>query len=97
MATQQLSRKTSAGKELIYCELRADYRTATPEEIVRQEYIQADDFFAANDRLEVSESTFGRIIKLLERFNLSTTSDDVKRIAPPLICWRRAATKVMDR
>ena len=39
MATQQLSRKTSAGKELIYCELRADYRTATPEEIVRQEYI----------------------------------------------------------
>lgn len=46
----------------------------------RQHY-QADDLFAANDRLEVSESTFRRIVKQLERFNLSTTSDDVKGIA----------------
>lgn len=44
-------------------------------------YYQADDLFATNDRLEVSESTFRRIVKLLERFNLSTTSDDVKGIA----------------
>lgn len=49
-------------------------------ELTRQ-YYQADDLFAANDRLEVSESTFRRIVKLLERFNLSTTSDDVKGIA----------------
>ena len=46
-----------------------------------RQYYQADDLFAANDRLEVSESTFRRIVKLLARFNLSTTSDDVKGIA----------------
>jgi len=49
-------------------------------DLTRQHY-QVDDLFAANDRLEVSESTFRRIVKLLERFNLSTTSDDVKGIA----------------
>ncbi len=49
-------------------------------DLTRAHY-QVDDLFAANDRLEVSESTFRRIVKLLERFNLSTTSDDVKGIA----------------
>jgi len=49
-------------------------------ELTRQCY-KADDLFAANDRLEISETTFRRIVKKLERFNLSTTSDDVKGIA----------------
>ena len=44
-------------------------------------YYNVDDLFADNDRLDVSESTFRRIVRLLERFNLSTTSDDVKGIA----------------
>lgn len=46
-----------------------------------RKYYHTDDLFAANDRLEVSESTFRRIVKQLERFNLSTTSDDIKGIA----------------
>jgi len=46
-----------------------------------RKHYQADDLFAANDRLDVSASTFRRIVKKLERFNLSTTSDDVKGIA----------------
>ncbi len=46
-----------------------------------RKYYHVDDLFAANDRLEASESTFRRIVKLLERFNLSTTSDDIKGIA----------------
>ncbi len=46
-----------------------------------RKHYRTDDLFAANDRLEVSESTFRRIVKLLERFNLSTTSDDIKGIA----------------
>lgn len=39
MSTQIPLRKTNAGREHIFCELRGDYRAATPEEIVRQEYI----------------------------------------------------------
>jgi type I restriction enzyme M protein len=39
------------------------------------------DLFAANDRWRPPNPLFGRIVKLLERFNLSTTSDDIKGIA----------------
>lgn len=41
----------------------------------------ADHLFAPGDRLEVSEATFRRIVKLLERFDLSKTSDDIKGLA----------------
>ena len=44
-------------------------------------YYKADDLFTANDRLEISEETFRRIVKELERFDLSKTGDDIKGLA----------------
>lgn len=44
-------------------------------------YYKADDLFSAGDRLEISEATFRRIVKELERFDLSKTSDDIKGLA----------------
>lgn len=46
-----------------------------------KDYYKADDLFAASDRLEISEETFRRIVRELERFDLSKTSDDIKGIA----------------
>ena len=44
-------------------------------------YYQSDDIFAETDRLEISEATFRRIVKKLERFDLSKTGDDIKGLA----------------
>lgn len=44
-------------------------------------YYKADDLFSATDRLDISETTFRRIVKELERFDLSKTSDDIKGLA----------------
>ena len=47
----------------------------------RKNYYKADELFTANDRLEISEETFRRIVKELERFDLSKTGDDIKGLA----------------
>ena len=39
MPTQPYPLKYSPDKKLVFCELRGDYRVATPEEIVRQQYV----------------------------------------------------------
>lgn len=44
-------------------------------------YYKADDLFSATDKLDVSEETFRRIVKQLERFDLSKTGDDIKGLA----------------
>lgn len=44
-------------------------------------HYQADDLFGAGETLDVSESTFRRIVGKLERFNLSATGDDIKGLA----------------
>ncbi|MEZ5875595.1 MAG: N-6 DNA methylase [Hyphomicrobiales bacterium] len=44
-------------------------------------YYKADELFAAGDRLEISEETFRRIVKELQRFDLSKTGDDIKGLA----------------
>jgi type I restriction enzyme M protein len=44
-------------------------------------YYKADDLFAASDKLDISEETFRRIVKQLERFDLSKTGDDIKGLA----------------
>jgi type I restriction enzyme M protein len=44
-------------------------------------YYKADDLFSVGDRLEISEETFRRIVKELERFDLSKTGDDIKGLA----------------
>jgi type I restriction enzyme M protein len=44
-------------------------------------YYKADDLFSTADRLEISEDTFRRIVKELERFDLSKTGDDIKGLA----------------
>ena len=44
-------------------------------------YYKADDLFAETDKLEISEETFRRIVKKLERFDLAKTGDDIKGLA----------------
>jgi type I restriction enzyme M protein len=44
-------------------------------------YYRADDLFSPTDKLDISEETFRRIVKHLERFDLSKTGDDVKGLA----------------
>ncbi len=46
-----------------------------------KDYYRADDLFAAADKLEISEATFRRIVKELQRFDLSKTGDDIKGLA----------------
>ena len=46
-----------------------------------KDYYHSDDLFAETDRLEISEATFRRIVKKLERFDLSKTGDDIKGLA----------------
>ena len=46
-----------------------------------KEHYSADELFAAVDRLEISEATFRRIVRKLERFDLSKTGDDIKGLA----------------
>lgn len=44
-------------------------------------YYRTDDLFTAADKLDISEETFRRIVKQLERFDLSKTGDDIKGLA----------------
>ncbi|MBK5965797.1 restriction endonuclease subunit M [Thiocystis minor] len=44
-------------------------------------YYRTDALFAESDRLDISEETFRRIVKQLERFDLSKTGDDIKGLA----------------
>ena len=46
-----------------------------------KDYYRSDDLFAEADLLEISEATFRSIVKKLERFDLSKTSDDIKGLA----------------
>ncbi|MBC8082150.1 MAG: N-6 DNA methylase, partial [Hymenobacter sp.] len=46
-----------------------------------KKYYQTDDLFAADEKLNVAESTFRRIVDKLQKFNLSATGDDVKGLA----------------
>lgn len=44
-------------------------------------YYKADHLFTENDKLDISDATFRRIIKVLQSFDLAKTSDDIKGIA----------------
>ncbi|WP_159996514.1 transposase [Roseomonas sp. 18066] len=44
-------------------------------------HYKADDLFTTGDRLDISEDTFRRIVKELQTFDLSKTSDDIKGLA----------------
>ncbi len=46
-----------------------------------KDHYKSDDLFAATDKLDISEQTFRRIVKELERFDLSKTGDDIKGLA----------------
>jgi len=46
-----------------------------------KQHYQTSEIFSSRDQLEVSEETFRRIVKELERFNLSATGDDIKGLA----------------
>lgn len=49
-------------------------------ELTKKDF-EDDDLFAENERLIIRENSFEAIVKELEKYNLSTTSDDVKGIA----------------
>ena len=46
-----------------------------------KQHYETSEIFSGRDELEVSEETFRRIVKELERFNLSATGDDIKGLA----------------
>lgn len=46
-----------------------------------KKHYEISEIFSGRDELEVSEETFRRIVKELERFNLSATGDDIKGLA----------------
>ncbi|MDE0330565.1 MAG: N-6 DNA methylase [Nitrospinae bacterium] len=70
-----------------YLDLRASTRLPTDPLVhdglfeQTKNHYEANDLFAATDRLEISEDTFRRIVKELERFDLSKTGDDIKGLA----------------
>ena len=70
-----------------YLDRRADIRLPTDPPVhdglfdQTKTYYRTDDIFSTNDRLEISEDTFRRIVKELERFDLSKTGDDIKGLA----------------
>lgn len=49
-------------------------------ELTKSEF-KDDDLFDANDKIKIKQASFEAIVKELEKYNLSTTSDDVKGIA----------------
>lgn len=70
-----------------YLDKRAQVRLPTDPEVhdglfeQTKAYYRADDLFTAADKLDISEATFRRIVKQLERFDLSRTGDDIKGLA----------------
>jgi len=70
-----------------YLEEYARIRRRKQEEVMHdlfddtKTHYATDALFGSDDRLNISFATFLRIVKLLARFNLGATSDDVKGIA----------------
>lgn len=70
-----------------YLDRRADVRLPTDPAVhdglfdQTKAFYRADDLFTAADKLDISEETFRRIVKRLERFDLSKTGDDIKGLA----------------
>jgi type I restriction enzyme M protein len=46
-----------------------------------KDFYKTDELFTAADKLDISEATFRRIVKELERFDLAKTGDDIKGLA----------------
>jgi type I restriction enzyme M protein len=70
-----------------YLDRRASTRLPTDPEVhdglfaQTKKYYEADELFSDDERLEISEATFRRIVKKLERFDLAKTGEDVKGLA----------------
>ncbi|KAA0982064.1 N-6 DNA methylase [Pseudomonas sp. ANT_J28] len=70
-----------------YLDQRAALRMSNDPQVhdglfeLTKDYYKADSLFGTNDTLGVSEATFRRIVKELQRFDLSKTSDDIKGLA----------------
>ncbi|MDR3352861.1 MAG: N-6 DNA methylase [Zoogloeaceae bacterium] len=70
-----------------YLDKRAQVRLPTDLEVhdglfeQTKAYYRTDDLFTNADKLDISEETFRRIVKQLERFDLSKTGDDIKGLA----------------
>jgi type I restriction enzyme M protein len=70
-----------------YLDLRAASRMPEDAEVhdalfdLTKKNFKADDLFNEIDKLDISKETFRRIVKELERFDLSKTGDDIKGLA----------------
>lgn len=70
-----------------YLERRAALRMPNDPQVhdglfsLTKDYYRADDLFSEMDKLEISETTFRRLVKKLERFDLAKTGDDIKGLA----------------
>ncbi|MGA2140557.1 MAG: N-6 DNA methylase, partial [Verrucomicrobiia bacterium] len=70
-----------------YLDRRAAVRLPDDLPVHQQLFLQTkkhysiDEIFSERDDLEISEETFRRLVKELERFNLSATGDDIKGLA----------------
>lgn len=53
-----------------------------------QNEFKDDDLFDPNEKIKIKQASFEAIVKELEIYNLSTTSDDVKGIAFEQFLWR---------
>jgi type I restriction enzyme M protein len=70
-----------------YLDRRASTRLPTDPELhdglfaQTKKFYETDELFSDDERLEISEATFRRIVKKLERFDLAKTGEDVKGLA----------------
>lgn len=66
---------------------KAVHNTYNPEPFYKyifeqtKKYYKDDDLFAENETIRIRENSFEAIVEKLQKYNLSTTSDDVKGIA----------------
>jgi type I restriction enzyme M protein len=72
---------------LDYLDKRAASRMSNDPQVhdglfeLTKDFYKADELFTAADKLDISEATFRRIVKELERFDLAKTGDDIKGLA----------------
>jgi len=80
---QIFSKKRFKDLKLAYDETKSQTSLPFYQQLFERtkEDFKEDDLFAENETLRIRENSFESIVEKLEKYNLSTTSDDVKGIA----------------
>ena len=77
--TEDIYKRRRAGFDSLPVQPSPQYYQYLFDEV--KAYYHCDQIFEPNDRFRIREGSFGRIVKELEGFNLSTVSDDLKGMA----------------